>query len=627
MDLKSDSVTQMSVNSLRKNVAEENSVTELLALRSAPVGVAVTSLAGSLQFANETFGRLFDVDVASCAGADIHQVFRGLLPDNYLMAVARGGGPRHTAISDDQGRSLLCTATPVMHGGLPIYISLVVQDVSEIAVDHVARWQLVREVLRSHEIVGLWHWIVHITDGAVVDRNPLQWTSPLDGLFGANDEPKSLGDLVQRMKPDCRKRFVDGVSNASQAIGADYFIDYELVGRDGTIRRMRSVGRCVADSHSPHRRLVGFELELNGNQPGEYHDSTYLKLLEHMDVPVASIDGNLRYRYFNPAFAALFENSSVHEPKLDQQVLSAIHDPTLRRSAAVALERATKGYPSTIENEIPDEHGEVRQWVDFHCNPTRDASGAIDGTLVVGHDVSQLKRMTMHHKSLGAELRRGLDRRAAKIDAANRDLSNRVAIACDELRANLERIKASVDGSVGSAPAKEIIAACGKIESSIAGLAQLSSIGLRRLELRKIDMNRLVKEVQHDLGHRLEGRSIEFDVSPLPHVESDRALVKQVLQNLLDNAIKFTRDSPHARIRIWTTVENGVTVWSVADNGVGFDVRDAAEMFNPFAGNREKPPGAGLGIAWRAVQQLDGRLWCESKPGSGAVFHFTLEKS
>jgi PAS domain S-box-containing protein len=616
---------RMSANLSRDLGLKECGVGELQALRSAPVGIAVTSLAGSLRFANEAFGRFFGVDRAANVGGDIRQITRGLLHDDFLMRVAREGGPQQIGISTDPDRAFVCTATRVMHGAFPIYLSFVVQDISDLAVDYRERWQLAREVLRAHGVAGLWHWTMRITDAADVGSNPLRWISSADDLFGAGLEPATFGELLQRMKPECRERVVEELSQAMEVVRASYAVDYELQERDGTVRYMRSVGCCVEDLHSPNRTLIGFELELNGNQAGEHRDAVYLKLIEHMEVPMASIDRNLRYRYFNPAFAALFDSAEGQGPKLGQPVLSSIGDSARRRRVADVLARATKGYPSIFENEFVDERGEVRQWVDFHFKPIRDASGAIDGTMAVGYDVTPLKRANLYKKSLGAELRRGFEHRAAHIDAANRDLSNRVAVACDDLRARLQQVRTWVEGSATGVSTQDIAAALQDMESSLEGLAQLSEVGLRRPERRKIDMNRLVKEIQHDLSDLLEGRSVEFDIGPLPHVVSDRVLVKQILQNLLSNAIKFTRGRSPARIRVWTSVENGVTVWSMADNGPGFDMKDAEEMFNSFARRGTKPPGTGLSIAWRAVQQLNGRLWCQSSPSSGATFHFTME--
>jgi|GEM_PF-1647926 signal transduction histidine kinase len=121
-----------------------------------------------------------------------------------------------------------------------------------------------------------------------------------------------------------------------------------------------------------------------------------------------------------------------------------------------------------------------------------------------------------------------------------------------------------------------------------------------------------------------EGRSIELDLEPLPDALADPALVKQIWQCLLSNAIKFTRSAAAPRIRVWSSTEDGVTIWSIADNGSGFDPAKTDALFGAFVRPRQKPQGVGLSIAWRAVTQMNGWLWCESTPGQGATFHFTL---
>jgi signal transduction histidine kinase len=408
---------------------------------------------------------------------------------------------------------------------------------------------------------------------------------------------------------------------------AEYSVAYELVGLDGALRRMHSFGRCVPGASPSEVRLICIELEVQDCQFGGQRDDLRPALPDHLEVPIACIDRNLKYRYLNPAYVAL-HSSDDNVPQLDQPVLASIADPTRLRRVADALTRVLKGEASVVETEFVDERGEVSQWIDFHFKPVRDASGAIDGAIAVGYDVSPLRRANQYHKTLSAELRQRLRHRAAHIDAANRDLSNRVASACDEVRANLQQLRTLVGDSAAvanAAAAKQVAAALESMAASIDGLARLSGIGLRRPDRRKIDMNRLLREVVRDFGFMLEGRTVDFEVGLLPHIVADRTLVKQVLQSLIGNAIKFTRGRPSARIRVWTAVEDGVTVWSVADNGVGFDPKDADEMFGAFVRHGMKPPGMGLSIAWRAIQQLNGRLWCESRPGSGAIFHFTIE--
>jgi signal transduction histidine kinase len=592
--------------------------TELQALRSAPIGIAITSLAGSLQYANDAFWRFFDCDVRACTDGDIRQATRGLLSEDFLVSVAREGGPQQMCVFMGANRVLLCTAQRVMHGAFPIYLCVVVQEISDLAAEYQQRWQTTREVFSNYGVVGVWNWTMRIADPEHVGSNPLVWMSRCDDLFGGGLEPRTLDDFVQRMEPSCRQRVVTEVSRAIQA-RARYYVDYEFVDRDGSIRRMRSVGSCIDGIYPPAPRLIGVELELRPQQAEESGEDVCRTLLDRIDVPVVWIDRQLRYQYFNPAFAALAERARHGTPRLGQSLLSSAEDPVQRRRLVDAARRAMKGEPCVLEMEVFDERNEVCESIDLHFKLV----GRIGGALGVGHDVSPLKRASRYHQYLNAQFRQRLEHRAANIDASNRDLSNRVAAACDGLHGKLQEITALLAAEQADT-SQPIRAALTDMKAMIDGLSQLSAVGARSPQWRKIDMNRLLREVLRELRPMTEGRSIEFDVRSLPHVVADRVLVKQVLLNLVSNAIKFTRDRVVARVRIWATLEDGMTVWSVADNGIGFKTDDVEEMFGAFVGRGRKPPGTGLSIAWRAIQQLEGRLWCEGSPGQGATFHFTI---
>src|SRR6185369_16745754 len=99
-------------------------------------------------------------------------------------------------------------------------------------------------------------------------------------------------------------------------------------------------------------------------------------------------------------------------------------------------------------------------------------------------------------------------------------------------------------------------------------------------------------------------------------------------ENLIENAWKFTARTPAARLRVGSRVENGETIYSVSDNGAGFDMAYMSELFKPFqrlhASSEFEGTGIGLATVHRIVTRHGGRVWAQSRPGQGATFHFTL---
>ena len=131
-----------------------------------------------------------------------------------------------------------------------------------------------------------------------------------------------------------------------------------------------------------------------------------------------------------------------------------------------------------------------------------------------------------------------------------------------------------------------------------------------------------------EFNHTASGRRLRWVVGELPTARGDPTLLRLVLQNLLDNALKYTGTREEAVIEVSATRAEGHTVVCVKDNGVGFDMQHAGKLFGVFqrlhAESDFEGTGIGLANAQRIVQRHGGRIWCEAAPGLGASFYFSL---
>jgi light-regulated signal transduction histidine kinase (bacteriophytochrome) len=159
-------------------------------------------------------------------------------------------------------------------------------------------------------------------------------------------------------------------------------------------------------------------------------------------------------------------------------------------------------------------------------------------------------------------------------------------------------------------------------------LLNLARVGRRELSLQVAGLRAVVDEVIAELKSELEGREIEWKIGSLPFVECDPGLVKQVFQNMISNAVKFTRPRPKAVIEIGQEEKDGVTAIFVRDNGVGFSMKYADKLFGVFQRlhRPEDFEGTGVGLATvlRIIQKHHGRIWAEAELDKGAAFYFTL---
>jgi light-regulated signal transduction histidine kinase (bacteriophytochrome) len=162
-------------------------------------------------------------------------------------------------------------------------------------------------------------------------------------------------------------------------------------------------------------------------------------------------------------------------------------------------------------------------------------------------------------------------------------------------------------------------------------LLQFSRIGRQEKRLADFDMNIIVNEVLVPLKLDNQERNIEWRIATLPQVNGDQALLQLVWTNLLSNAVKFTSTRKKAIIEINVLDKNDVFIFSVHDNGVGFDMQYSHKLFGVFQRLHSTAAFEGTGIGLANVQHIilrhGGRTWAEAEPDKGATFYFSLPKN
>jgi light-regulated signal transduction histidine kinase (bacteriophytochrome) len=154
------------------------------------------------------------------------------------------------------------------------------------------------------------------------------------------------------------------------------------------------------------------------------------------------------------------------------------------------------------------------------------------------------------------------------------------------------------------------------------------SLERRELELGTVDINKLAAEVYTELQAAAPARKMRLVIGALPLARGDANMIREVLQSLLSNAMKFSPENLETLIEIGGVTENNENIYSVTDHGVGFDMRYANKLFKVF--ERVHPTGQyegsgiGLAIVKRIVTRHGGRVWAESKVNAGTTFYFAL---
>jgi light-regulated signal transduction histidine kinase (bacteriophytochrome) len=159
-------------------------------------------------------------------------------------------------------------------------------------------------------------------------------------------------------------------------------------------------------------------------------------------------------------------------------------------------------------------------------------------------------------------------------------------------------------------------------------LLAFSRLGRKAMNFSEIDMAALVREVFEELKVVYPDRDIVLEVDSLPPGWCDPAMMRQVLANLLSNALKFTARQIKTVIQVGGANDKDEVIYFVKDNGVGFDAQYADKLFGVFqrlhGADEFEGSGVGLAIVQRIIHRHGGRVWAESVLGEGAVFYFTL---
>jgi PAS domain S-box-containing protein len=238
------------------------------------------------------------------------------------------------------------------------------------------------------------------------------------------------------------------------------------------------------------------------------------------------------------------------------------------------------------------------------------------------------------------QLYANLEKRNAELELANKELESFSYSVSHDLRAPLRAIDgfsrilqedyADKFDAEGNRVLNVIRSNTAKMSELINDLLEFSRLGRRSLDHSILSIADLAKSVFDDLRAANPERSLELRIKHLPHNHGDRAMLRQVLVNLLTNAVKFTRPRDVGQIEIGSRIENDQPVYYVRDNGVGFDMQYVNKLFGVFQrlhnNNEYEGTGVGLAIVQRIIHRHGGRVWAESEPGKGATFYFTLSK-
>ena len=259
---------------------------------------------------------------------------------------------------------------------------------------------------------------------------------------------------------------------------------------------------------------------------------------------------------------------------------------------------------------------------------------------------SQLERIIglgerSYRKSYYPELQRKLtelEAKNAELEAKNAELERFAYSVSHDLKTPLITIMGFLgiaQGAITTGDREEAADALDRIAGAASSMAdllddllELSRIGRLVNPPEQVSFSAIVDEALHRVATQIADAGVAVDIAPgLPVVFGDRDRLIEVVQNLIDNAVKYSGNQPEARIQVDGRKEGGEAILFVRDNGIGIDPRYQDRIFELFRQLDQTSSGTGIGLALvkRIVEEHNGRIWVESDgPGTGSTFWFTL---
>jgi PAS domain S-box-containing protein len=292
-----------------------------------------------------------------------------------------------------------------------------------------------------------------------------------------------------------------------------------------------------------------------------------------------------------------------------------------------------EGQVIDYELAVRHRHGRTTM-VAYNATTYLNSAGKLAGVFAAARDITERKRAELQLRCAEQELRSY----AGELERSNRELQDFASIASHDLQEPLRKIMAfgerlrayaaSLDES-GLDCLTRMQGAADRMSTLIEDLLRYSRVTTRAQAIEKVDLTTVACQVMADLDARLRETRGRVLVNSLPVVQADSSQMRQLLQNLLANALKFhPKDTPPEVTVTSSPLGNGMVAITVSDNGVGFDEKYLDRIFRPFQRLHSRADfegsGMGLAICQKIVQRHGGEITARSQPGSGSSFTVSL---
>ena len=472
--------------------------------------------------------------------------------------------------------------------------------------------------------------------------NELDWDENLERLFGLPPGPtaRALGQFVAMVHPDDQSGVLERCARCA-ADGIDFEMEFRVIWPDGTVHWIYDRGKTFLEDGKPAYMTgacVDITARIEAEQMQRDNDRLVRELLEAMPQMVWTTDADGNAEYLNSRWISYTGFDVEDVRKLGWRII--FHPDDLEKTGELWLRAVATGEPYQAEHRMRSASGEYR-WFLTRGVRLRNSQQETMRWFGTSTDITEQKLAEEERSRLLSreqDARAQAESAAAALAAVNGELQHFVYAASHDLQAPLRtmamysellmRRLGTTAGDSTTVLLEFINSNAQRLSRLLSELLAYTSVGNDPIRLTEsVDVRTVLRTVLTGLAPYLEASGAEVTVGSLPHVRGSSSQIAELLQNLITNAVKYSRQGVPSEIQISAFDGGPLSRFSVRDNGQGFDPAYAETIFQVFKrlhGSSVEGTGIGLALCRRIVERHGGTIWAESVPGQGSIFHFTL---
>ncbi|WP_394349648.1 ATP-binding protein [Natrinema versiforme] len=330
-----------------------------------------------------------------------------------------------------------------------------------------------------------------------------------------------------------------------------------------------------------------------------------------------------------PAFAKTFgvDPAAAREGVSLDQFVSRIHEADRERVKQRIQETVESGGEYEEEYRVWNEDDEL-QWVIARGHVECDEDGnpiTFPGALI---DITERKHTEQQLEALNSRLKQSNKRLEQFAHAASHDLQEPLRMVSSYLQLLDNRYGDTLDEDAHEF-LEFAVNGADRMRDMIDGLLKYSRVETQGAPFEHVDLNKILADVRTDLQRQIEENDAQITAETLPQVKGDPNQLRQLFQNLVENALEYSGDEPPC-VHVFTEQERNKWIIAVRDEGIGIESANQDSIFEVFhrLHSRDEYAGTGIGLALcqRIVERHNGEIWVESEPGEGSTFFVSLPK-